>query len=145
MAGNIKGLTVEIDGNVTKLSKAIATVNTDAKKLQRELRGVTTLLEYDPKNVVLLEQKQRKLNEALEDQADKLKELQDLEKAYSEQLGPRTEEEARTSRASSARSSPRAGASKRPRGRSPTSASSRASPIPPSESSGRGWKASGGA
>lgn len=95
MAGNIKGLTVEIDGNVTKLSKAIATVNTDAKKLQRELRGVTTLLEYDPKNVVLLEQKQRKLNEALEDQADKLKELQDLEKAYSEQLGPRTEEEAK--------------------------------------------------
>ena len=94
MAGNIKGLTVEIDGNVTKLSKAIATVNTDAKKLQRELRGVTKLLEYDPKNVVLLEQKQRKLNKALEDQADKLKELQDLEKAYSEQSGPRTEKEA---------------------------------------------------
>ena len=145
MAGNIKGLTVEIDGNVTKLSKAIATVNTDAKKLQRELRGVTTLLEYDPKNVVLLEQKQRKLNEALEDQADKLKELQDLEKAYSEQLGPRTEEEAKDFESLQREIVATSRASKRPRGRSPTSASSRASPIPPSESSGRGWKASGGA
>ena len=95
MAGNIKGLTVEIDGNVTKLSKAIATVNTDAKKLQRELKGVTTLLDYDPKNVVLLEQKQQKLNKALSDQAVKLKELQDLEKAYADQFGPRTEEEAK--------------------------------------------------
>lgn len=94
MAGNIKGLTVEIDGNVTKLSKAIATVNTDAKKLQRELKGVTTLLDYDPKNVVLLEQKQQKLNKALSDQAVKLKELQDLDKAYADQLGPRTEKEA---------------------------------------------------
>ena len=51
MAGKLKGLTVEIDGDVTGLSKAIVSVNSDAKKLQTELRGITRLLKYDPKNV----------------------------------------------------------------------------------------------
>lgn len=93
MAKNIKGLTVVIDGNVTKLSKAIATVNTESKSLQREIKGITTLLNFDPKNVVLLEQKERKLTQAISDQASKRKELQELTKAYANQSGPRTEDE----------------------------------------------------
>ncbi len=82
MAGKLKGLTVEIDGDVTGLSKAIVSVNSDAKKLQTELRGITRLLKYDPKNVALLEQKQRKLNEALDEQAQKLKMLRRAEEEY---------------------------------------------------------------
>lgn len=82
MAGKLKGLTVEIDGDVTSLSKAIVSVNVDAKKLQTELRGVTKLLKFDPKSVALLEQKQRLLNKAIDEQAQKLKMLREVEREY---------------------------------------------------------------
>ena len=58
-AGSIKGITIEIGGNTTKLGKAIEDVNKKSRNLQRELKNVNTLLKYDPDNVELLNQKQQ--------------------------------------------------------------------------------------
>ena len=66
MAGSIKGITVEIGGNTTKLGKALNDVNTQSRSLQKELRGVNTLLKYDPSNVVLIKQKQDLLNKSID-------------------------------------------------------------------------------
>ena len=90
MAGKIKGLTVVIDGNTTKLSTAIKTVNAQAKSLQKELKGCTTLLAADPTNFSLIAQKQQLLNAALADQKSKLEMLRSAEAQYFAQIGPHT-------------------------------------------------------
>ena len=59
MAGNIKGITIEIGGNTTPLQKALQSVNSTTSKLKSELRDVERLLKLDPTNTTLLEQKQK--------------------------------------------------------------------------------------
>ena len=75
MAGAIKGITVEIGGDTTKLGKALAEVNKKSKDLQGELKGVNSLLKLDPNNVTLLTQKQDILTEAISNTKDKLETL----------------------------------------------------------------------
>lgn len=67
MASRIKGITVEIGGDVTGLDKALKKVNGDIKNTQTQLKDVERLLKLDPKNVVLLEQKQRLLNKSTDE------------------------------------------------------------------------------
>jgi phage-related minor tail protein len=75
MAGAIKGITVEIGGDTTKLGKALADVNKKSKDLQGELKGVNSLLKLDPSNVTLLAQKQDILTEAISNTKNKLETL----------------------------------------------------------------------
>ena len=63
-SGAIKGITVEIGGDTTKLEKALSDVNKKTRDLQSELKGVNTLLKMDPGNVTLLKQKQDLLCES---------------------------------------------------------------------------------
>ena len=72
MADRIRGLTIEIDGNTTKLSKALEGVNKDIKSTQTQLKDVEKLLKLDPGNIDLLRQKEELLNKAVTDTADKL-------------------------------------------------------------------------
>lgn len=72
MAGAIKGITVEIGGDTTKLGKALAEVNKKSKDLQTELKAVEKLLKFDPGNVTLLKQKQDILNESVAETKTKL-------------------------------------------------------------------------
>jgi len=73
MASNrIKGITIEIDGNVTKLQKALDSTNKDLKTTQSNLRDVNKLLKLDPGNVDLLRQKQKLLNDAISGVNDRL-------------------------------------------------------------------------
>jgi hypothetical protein len=72
MADRIKGLTIEIDGNTTKLSKALEGVNKDIRSTQTQLKDVEKLLKLDPGNIDLLRQKEELLNKAVTDTADKL-------------------------------------------------------------------------
>lgn len=72
MAGNIKGITIEIGGNTTPLQKALSGVNKSIKDTQKQLKEVDKLLKVDPKNVELLRQKQNLLNKAVSDTKDKL-------------------------------------------------------------------------
>ena len=59
MAGNrIKGITVEISGDTTKLQSALKGVNSEIKTTQSQLKDVEKLLKLDPGNTELLAQKQ---------------------------------------------------------------------------------------
>lgn len=67
MASNrIKGITIQIGGDTTKLDKALDEVDTQLKKTQGSLKEVDRLLKMDPGNTELLAQKQRLLADALE-------------------------------------------------------------------------------
>lgn len=73
MASNrIKGITIEIDGNVTKLQSALSDVNKDLRTTQSALRDVNKLLKLDPTNTELLKQKQELLRKAIEETKKKL-------------------------------------------------------------------------
>ncbi|MBQ1771488.1 MAG: hypothetical protein II000_06045 [Clostridia bacterium] len=83
MAGSrIKGITIEIDGQVTGLQKALGDVNKDLRTTQAALKDVDKLLKLDPTNVNLLKQKQDLLKKAIEDTKKKL----DTEKEALRQL-----------------------------------------------------------
>ena len=75
MAGNIKGLTVEIGGDTTKLGKALDGVEKKSKSLSGELGQINKLLKMDPGNADLLAQKQKVLADAVENTSEKLKTL----------------------------------------------------------------------
>ena len=64
MAGNIKGITVEIGGSTTKLVSALKEVDKEIRGTQKELREIEKLLKLDPKDTELLAQKQRALGDA---------------------------------------------------------------------------------
>ena len=75
MAGQLKGITIQIGGDTTKLSKALGDVNSKTKSLQSELKGVNSLLKLDPGNVTLLKQKQDLLNKSIANTKEKLSTL----------------------------------------------------------------------
>ena len=72
MAGRIQGITVEIGGDTTKLSKALQGVNKDIKSTQTQLKDVEKLLKLDPSNTELVRQKQQLLAQAIKDTKEKL-------------------------------------------------------------------------
>ena len=72
MANRIKGITVEIGGDTTKLSKALEGVNKNIKNTQSQLKDVEKLLKLDPKNTELLSQKQKLLADSISATKDKL-------------------------------------------------------------------------
>ena len=73
MASNrIKGITIEIDGDVTGLQKSLESTNKDLKTTQANLRDVNKLLKLDPGNVDLLKQKQKGLEDAIKGVNDRL-------------------------------------------------------------------------
>lgn len=80
MAGNIKGITVEIAGDTTKLGKALAKANTEIKNAQSNLKAVEKALKLDPTNVDMLKAKQNALNDVIKETKDKL----DMEKEAAE-------------------------------------------------------------
>lgn len=77
MADRIKGITIEIGGDTTKLSKALEGVNRDLKTAQTGLKDVDRLLKFDPSNVELLRQKQGYLNDAIDSTKKKLEQERD--------------------------------------------------------------------
>ena len=72
---NIKGITIEIDGNTSGLDKALKSVNNSSVKLNSELKDVNKLLKFDPSNATGLAQKQELLTKAISNTSDKLNQL----------------------------------------------------------------------
>lgn len=72
MAGNIKGITIEIGGDTTKLDKALKDVNKNSRDLNKELKEINTSLKFNPGNADLIAQKQRVLAESVENTKKKL-------------------------------------------------------------------------
>lgn len=75
MANRIRGITIQIGGDTTKLDKALAGTNKELASTQKSLKDVERLLKLDPGNTELLEQKQRLLAQAAEGTAQKLNTL----------------------------------------------------------------------
>ena len=65
MGGNIRGITIEFEGNTTKLDKALRQVNNKTKDIDKELKKVNNALKFNPHNVELLRQKQELLNQKI--------------------------------------------------------------------------------
>ena len=79
----IKGLTLEIGGDTTKLSKALSDVNNDLRTTQSDLNSVNRALKLDPTNVELLANKQELLGKQIEQTRKK---LDTLKQAYQQNL-----------------------------------------------------------
>lgn len=77
---SIKGITIEIGGNTTKLQTALKDVNKVIRTTNSDLRDINKLLKLDPGNTTLLQQKQEALANAIQATKEKLdKERQALE------------------------------------------------------------------
>lgn len=76
----IKGITIEIDGKTTGLTKALKAANSEIKTTKSQLNSVEKALKLDPKNVDLLKAKQNALNGVIKETKEKL----DMEKQAAE-------------------------------------------------------------
>lgn len=74
-ANRIKGITIEIGGDTTKLQTALKGVNTEIRNTQAQLKDVEKLLKLDPGNTELLAQKHRLLGNAVKETKEKLETL----------------------------------------------------------------------
>ena len=86
MANRIKGITVEIGGDTTKLQTALKGVNGQIKNTQSALKDVEKLLKLDPTNTTLLAQKQKLLTQAIGETKEKLATLKTAAQQANEQL-----------------------------------------------------------
>ena len=83
---NIKGITVEIGGDTTKLTQALSKVNSEIRNTQAQLKDVNKLLKLDPGNTELIAQKHKLLGQAVDETKEKLKQLQDASKQADQAL-----------------------------------------------------------
>lgn len=74
-ASRIKGITIEIGGDTTKLQTALKGVNNEIRNTQAQLKDVEKLLKLDPGNTELLAQKHRLLGDAVKETKEKLETL----------------------------------------------------------------------
>lgn len=81
-AGRIKGITIEIGADTTKLTSALSSVDRALSKTQTNLRDINKALKLDPGNTELIKDKQIELNKAVEETKQKL----DTEREALEQL-----------------------------------------------------------
>ncbi len=79
MANRIKGITIEIGGDTTKLQSSLKGVDSQLKKTQDNLKDVNKLLKVNPGNIELLTQKQKNLNEAVDLTKQRLNQLKEAQ------------------------------------------------------------------
>ena len=85
-ASRIKGITIEIGGDTTKLQTALKGVNTEIKNTEAQLKDVEKLLKLDPGNTELLAQKHKLLGQAVEETKNKLETLKTAQQQADEAL-----------------------------------------------------------
>lgn len=80
MAGNIKGITIEIDGDTSKLSSALRDADSALKETQSQINAVEKSLKFDPGNVDLLRDKFQLMKERIEETRDRLDTLKEAQR-----------------------------------------------------------------
>lgn len=95
MANRLKGITIEIDGDASKLSKALKDIDSKIKQSQNNLKDIDKLLKFDPGNTQLLQQKYKNLGTEIEETKKKLENLKTAESQASQALanGSMTQQE----------------------------------------------------
>ncbi|MBE5825260.1 MAG: phage tail tape measure protein [Butyrivibrio sp.] len=86
MADRLRGITVEIGGDTTKLSASLKQVNSDIRSTQSQLKDVNKLLKLDPGNSTLAAQQYRLLGDAIKETKEKLDALKEAERQAKEAL-----------------------------------------------------------
>ena len=76
-SGRIKGITVEIGGNTTKLQDSLKNLDKTLQGTQSKLKDIDRLLKLDPKNTELLTQKQKALQDAVNATKERLEQLRE--------------------------------------------------------------------
>lgn len=79
MAGNVKGITIEFQGDTTKLDKALRDIKNSTKDIDKELRNVDKALKFNPTSVELWRQKQDLLRQKIKETENNLKELKNMQ------------------------------------------------------------------
>lgn len=85
MAGTIRGITIELNGDTSGLTKSLQSANKEIKSTKGQLQDVERLLKLDPNNVELLRQKSVLLGQAIEETGSKLDDLKKAEEAMKNQ------------------------------------------------------------
>ena len=78
-ANRIKGITIELDGDTTKLTQAIKKSESEIRSATSGLKDVNNLLKMDPGNTELLTQKYNLLQQEIGGAKDKLQTLKDAQ------------------------------------------------------------------
>ena len=86
MAGNIKGIKIEIDGDTQPLQKALKNVNKAATDASQELKQIDKALKFDTGNVTLLTQKQEVLQKQVATTKEKLETLRQAQSQVEQQF-----------------------------------------------------------
>lgn len=81
MAGNIKGITIQFDADITPFDKAIGNMEKNISKFDKELRQINNALKFNPTSVDLWRQKQQVLTQKIEETRNKLQSLKDQQAA----------------------------------------------------------------
>ena len=81
MAGNIKGITIQFDADITPFDKAIRNMEKNISKFDKELRQINNALKFNPTSVDLWRQKQQVLTQKIEETRNKLQSLKDQQAA----------------------------------------------------------------
>ena len=82
----IKGITVEIGGDVSPLNKALSEVGKESRSIQNELSAINKLLKLDPENTELLAQKQNLLANSVSKAAEKLELLKKAQEEVNKKI-----------------------------------------------------------
>ena len=77
MAKKIKGIVVQLGGDTSGLTKALADADKALSTTQKEINEVQKALKLDPSNTILLAQKQELLTKAISDTSAKLRTLEE--------------------------------------------------------------------
>ena len=89
----LQGITIEIDGNTTKLSDSLKDVNKVIGSTQSELKNINSLLKLDPGNTTLLAQQQKVLADAIKGTSEKLETLREAKRQADARIASGAEEE----------------------------------------------------
>jgi len=78
--GNIKGITIQFNGDTTRLDKALREINNSTRDLDKELKQVNSALKFNPTSVELWAQKQEILKQKVSETEKKLDALKQAQK-----------------------------------------------------------------
>lgn len=80
VGGKVKGITIEFNGDTTKLGNALKQIDSKSKSVDRSLQQVNRALRFNPKNTELVAQKQVLLKQKIDQTNQRLEALRQTQK-----------------------------------------------------------------
>ena len=80
IGAKVKGITIEFDGDTTKLGNALKKIDNEAKGIDKSLKQVNNALKFNPKNTELVAQKQVLLKQKIDQTKERLEALKRTQK-----------------------------------------------------------------